>query len=127
MTPQISRDPSLSSLENVFDNYRPQHFENALNFTSSLVSMSMEILDAMTNLEDSNIEIEGNELDDSNNIVDDNDPENASGGGEPSVKKKCIIFPKLCGIGNHHLNQHDIKKTTKCNKDTVATKRRSKE
>ncbi|KAL3334405.1 hypothetical protein AABB24_030912 [Solanum stoloniferum] len=84
MMAQISRDPSLSSLENVFDNYQPQHFENAPNFTSSLVSMSMEILDAMTNLEDSNIEIEGNELDDSNNEVDGNDPENASGGGEPS-------------------------------------------
>ncbi|KAK6786555.1 hypothetical protein RDI58_015080 [Solanum bulbocastanum] len=87
----------------------------------------LEICDAMTNLEDSNIEIEGNDLDDSNNEVDGNDPENASGGGEPSVKKKRIIFPKLCGIGSHHLNQHGIKKTTKCNKDTVATKRRSKE
>uniref|UniRef100_M1CP41 Serine/threonine-protein phosphatase 7 long form homolog n=1 Tax=Solanum tuberosum TaxID=4113 RepID=M1CP41_SOLTU len=99
MTPQISRDPSLSSLENVFGNYRPQHFENAPNFTSSPVPMSMEIPDAMTNLEDSNIEIEGNELDDSNNEVDGNDPENASEGGEPSVKKKRTIFPKFCGTG----------------------------
>ncbi|KAL3370378.1 hypothetical protein AABB24_007421 [Solanum stoloniferum] len=127
MTPQISRDPSLSSLENVFGNYRPQHFENVPNFTSSPVPMSMEILDVMTNLEDSNIEIEGNELDDSNNEVDGNDPENASGGGEPSVKKKRTIFPKFCGTGSHQLNQHVIKKTTKGNKDTVATKRRSKE
>ncbi|KAH0707603.1 hypothetical protein KY290_010122 [Solanum tuberosum] len=113
MTPQISRDPSLSSLENVFGNYRPQHFENVPNFTSSPVTMSMEILDAMTNLEDSNIEIEDNELDDSNNEVDGNDPENASGSGEPSVKKKLIIFPKFCGTGSHQLNQHIIKKTTK--------------
>ncbi|KAH0707770.1 hypothetical protein KY289_012846 [Solanum tuberosum] len=113
MTPQISRDPSLSSLENVFGNYRPQHFENVPNFTSSPVPMSMEILDAMTNLEDSNIEIEGNELDDSNNEVDGNDPENASGGSEPSVKKKRTIFPKFCGTGSHQLNQHVIKKTTK--------------
>ncbi|KAK4709872.1 hypothetical protein R3W88_004385 [Solanum pinnatisectum] len=140
ITPQISRDSSFSSLENVFgnyrpqhfenapnftssplltSNYRPQHFENAPNFTSSPVPMSMEIPDAMTNLEDSNIEIEGNELDDSNNEVDGNDPENASGGGEPSVKKKRTIFPKLCGTGSHQLNQHGIKKTTKGNKDTV--------
>ncbi|KAK4739038.1 hypothetical protein R3W88_002735 [Solanum pinnatisectum] len=122
MTPQISRDPSLSSLENVFGNYRPQHFENAPNFTSSPVPMSMEIPDAMTNLEDSNIEIEGNELDDSNSEVDDNDPENASGGGEPSVKKKRTIFPKLCGTGSHQLNQHGIKKTTKGNKAENVTK-----
>ncbi|KAK6774110.1 hypothetical protein RDI58_029349 [Solanum bulbocastanum] len=99
MTPQISRDPSFSSLENAFGNYRPQHFENAPNFTSSPVPMSTEIPDAMTNLEDSNIEIESNELDDSNNEVDGNDPENASGGGAPSVKKKRTIFPKLCGTG----------------------------
>ncbi|KAK6796253.1 hypothetical protein RDI58_003954 [Solanum bulbocastanum] len=104
MTPQISRDPSLLSLENVFGNYRPQHFENAPNFTSSPVPMSMEIPDAMTNLEDFNIEIEGNELDDSNNEVDGNDPENASGGGEPSVKKKRTIFPKLCGTGTIFLS-----------------------
>ncbi|KAK4708301.1 hypothetical protein R3W88_029226 [Solanum pinnatisectum] len=122
MTPQISRDPSLSSLENVFGNYRPQHFENAPNFTSSPMPMSVEIPDAITNLEDSNIEIEGNELGDSNSEVDGNDPENASGGGEPSVKKKCTIFPKLCGTGSHQLNQHGIKKTTKGNKDIVATK-----
>ncbi|KAK4718599.1 hypothetical protein R3W88_016937 [Solanum pinnatisectum] len=99
MTLQISRDPSLSSLENVFGNYRPQHFENAPNFTSSPMPMSMEIPDAMTNLEDSNIKIKGNELDDSNNEVDGNDPENASGGGEPLVKKKHTIFPKLYGTG----------------------------
>ncbi|KAH0765354.1 hypothetical protein KY285_001225 [Solanum tuberosum] len=117
MMPQISRDPSLSSLENVFGNYRPQHFESAPNFTSSPVPMSMEILDAMTNLEDYNIEIECNELDDSNNEVDGNDPENASRGGEPLAKKK----------QSHQLNQHGIKKTTKGNKDIVATKRRSKE
>ncbi|KAK6794712.1 hypothetical protein RDI58_008165 [Solanum bulbocastanum] len=122
MTLQISRDPSLSSLENVFGNYRPQHFENALNFSSSPVPMSMEIPDAMTNLEVSNIEIEGNELDDSNNEVDGNDPENANGVGEPSVKKKRTIFPMLYGTRNHQLNQHDIKKKTKGNKDTVATK-----
>ncbi|WMV44462.1 hypothetical protein MTR67_037847 [Solanum verrucosum] len=36
-TPQISRDPSISSHENVFGSYRPQHFENAPNFTSSPV------------------------------------------------------------------------------------------
>ncbi|KAG5624190.1 hypothetical protein H5410_009408 [Solanum commersonii] len=78
--------------------------------------MSMKIPDAMTNLEDSNIEIEGNELDDSNNEVDGNDPENASRGGEPSAKKKRIIFPKFCGTESHQLNQHVIKKTTKGNK-----------
>lgn len=36
MTPQISRDPSLSSLDNVFGSYRPQHFKNAPNFTHRL-------------------------------------------------------------------------------------------
>ncbi|KAK6779993.1 hypothetical protein RDI58_022177 [Solanum bulbocastanum] len=46
----------FSSLENVFGNYRPQH-ENAPNFISSHVLLSMEFPDAMTNLEDSNIEI----------------------------------------------------------------------
>ncbi|KAG5585810.1 hypothetical protein H5410_046244, partial [Solanum commersonii] len=56
------------SLENVFGNYLPQH-ENAPTFTSSHVLLSMEIPDAMTNLEDSNIEIKGNELDDANNEV----------------------------------------------------------
>jgi len=78
MTPQISRDPSLSSLDNVFGSYRPQHFKNAPNFTSSPITMSIEISDANINLEDSNTVIEGNELDDSNNEVDSNNSENAS-------------------------------------------------
>ncbi|KAH0698851.1 hypothetical protein KY284_013066 [Solanum tuberosum] len=71
-TPQISRDPSLSSLENVFGSNQPQYFDNPPNFSSS--------------------PIEGNELNDSNNEVDGVELEDAnqgvSQGGEPSVKKK---------------------------------------
>ncbi|KAH0656255.1 hypothetical protein KY285_031137 [Solanum tuberosum] len=89
-TPQISRDPSISSHENVFGSYRPQHFENAPNFTSSPV--------------------EGNELNDSNDELNDDETEDASQGGEPSVKKKRIIYPKLCETGSHHLNEHGQKK-----------------
>lgn len=82
MTPQISRDLSLSSLENVFGGYRSQYFENAPNFTSSPVPMSTDIPD-----------IEGNEVDDSNDEV-----ENESEGGEPSVKEKCMIFLSVVGL-----------------------------
>ncbi|KAH0761616.1 hypothetical protein KY290_017689 [Solanum tuberosum] len=105
-TPQISKDPSISSHENVFGSYRPQHFENAPNFTSSPV--------------------EGNELNDSNDEVNGDETEDASQGGEPSVKKKRIIFPKLCGIGSHHLNEHGQKKKTKGNKVSVVTKKKNK-
>ncbi|KAH0638911.1 hypothetical protein KY285_035497 [Solanum tuberosum] len=105
-TPQISRDPSISSHENVFGSYRPQHFENAPNFTSSPV--------------------EGNELNDSNDELNDDETEDASQGGEPSVKKKRIIFPKLCGTGSHHLNEHGQKKKTKGNKVSVVTKKKNK-
>ncbi|KAG5616029.1 hypothetical protein H5410_015853 [Solanum commersonii] len=45
----------------------------------------------MNNLEDSNIDIEGNELDDANDEVDGNYFENASGGGEPTIKKKLVF------------------------------------
>ncbi|KAH0672392.1 hypothetical protein KY290_026595 [Solanum tuberosum] len=105
-TPQISRDPSISSHENVFGSYRPQHFENAPNFTS--------------------LPVEGNELNDSNDEVNGDETEDASQGGEPSVKKKRIIFPKLCGIGSHHLNEHGQKKKTKGNKVSVVTKKKNK-
>ncbi|KAH0745195.1 hypothetical protein KY285_006852 [Solanum tuberosum] len=40
--------------------------------------------------------MDGDELEDAN--------QGASQGGEPSVKKKRKIFPKLCGTGSHHLN-----------------------
>ncbi|KAH0633066.1 hypothetical protein KY284_035852 [Solanum tuberosum] len=68
-TPMAPGIQVFLSLENVFGNYLPQH-ENASNFTSSHVLLSMEIPDAMTNLEDSNIEIKGNELDDANSEVE---------------------------------------------------------
>ncbi|TMW82879.1 hypothetical protein EJD97_004271, partial [Solanum chilense] len=80
-TPQISRNPSLSSLENVFGSNQPQHFDNAPNF------------------------VDGDELEDAN--------QGASQGGEPSVKKKRTIIPKLCGTGSHYLNQHGQKNKTK--------------
>ncbi|KAH0702081.1 hypothetical protein KY285_016359 [Solanum tuberosum] len=67
-TPQISRDPSLSSLENVFGSNQPQHFDNALNFSSSLVEGN--------ELNDSDNEVDGDELEDAN--------QGASQGGEPS-------------------------------------------
>ncbi|KAG5608439.1 hypothetical protein H5410_019720 [Solanum commersonii] len=105
-TPQISRDPSISSHENVFGSYRPQHFENAPNFTSS--------------------HVEGNELNDSNDEVNGDEMEDASQGGEPSVKKKRIIFPKLCGTRSHHFNEHGQKKQTKGNKVSVVTKKKNK-
>uniref|UniRef100_M1B6J7 Uncharacterized protein n=1 Tax=Solanum tuberosum TaxID=4113 RepID=M1B6J7_SOLTU len=60
--------------------------------------MSIETLDVVYNLEDSNINIESNELDDSNDEV-----ENAGECGEPSVKEKRMIFPKRCGTGSHYL------------------------
>ncbi|KAK4739759.1 hypothetical protein R3W88_003456 [Solanum pinnatisectum] len=92
---QILWNPSLSSLENVFGGSRPQYFENAPNFNSSLkLPMSIETPDAINHLDDSNNNIESNELDDSNDEV-----ENANECGELSVKEKCTIFPKRCGTG----------------------------
>ncbi|PHT51636.1 RNA pseudouridine synthase 7 [Capsicum baccatum] len=85
-TPQISRYPSLSSLDNIFDSYRPQHFENAPNFTSSPVSISIDIPDATNNLENLNAKIEDNELDDANNEVNDNDPEDESKGCDTTIQ-----------------------------------------
>ncbi|MDV3181266.1 MAG: hypothetical protein Q8830_03625 [Candidatus Phytoplasma australasiaticum] len=81
MMPLILKDPSLSSLENIFG-YRSQHFENALNFTSSPVSMSTDIPD-----------IESNELDGSNDEV-----ENESEGGELSVKENVRFFLSVVGL-----------------------------
>ncbi|KAF3658411.1 hypothetical protein FXO37_14431 [Capsicum annuum] len=105
-TPQISRYPSLSALDNIFSSYQPQHFENAPNFTSSPVPMSIDIHDATINLENLNTEMEDNELDDTNNEVNGNDPEDESKGcdttiqhDELSKKEKCTIIAKLCGIG----------------------------
>ncbi|KAF3671945.1 hypothetical protein FXO37_07758 [Capsicum annuum] len=79
-TSQISRYPSLSSLDNIFGSYQPQHFENAPNFTSSPVPMSIDIPDATNNLENLNTEMEDNELDDANNEVNGNDSEDESKG-----------------------------------------------
>ncbi|XP_015060417.2 uncharacterized protein LOC107006357 [Solanum pennellii] len=90
-TPEISRNPSLSSLENVFSSNQPQHFDKAPNF------------------------VDGDELEDAN--------QGASQGGEPSVKKKRTIIPKLCGTGSHYLNQHDQKNKTKV---SVLTKKKDK-
>ncbi|PHU12010.1 hypothetical protein BC332_18940 [Capsicum chinense] len=105
-TPQISRYPSISSLDNIFGSYQPQHFENAPNFTSSPVPMSIDILDATNNLENLNTEMEDNELDDANNEVNGNDPEDESKDcdttikhDELSKKEKRIIIAKLIGIG----------------------------
>ncbi|KAH0709748.1 hypothetical protein KY290_011153 [Solanum tuberosum] len=109
-TPQISRDPSLTSLENVFSSNQPQHFDNAPNFFSSPVEGN--------ELNDSNNEVDGDELEDAN--------QGASQGAEPSVKNKSKIFPKLCGTGSHHLNQHGQKKKTKNNKVSVLTKKKGK-
>ncbi|PHT73070.1 hypothetical protein T459_23855 [Capsicum annuum] len=103
-TPQISRYPSLSSLDNIFGSYRPQHFENAPNFTSSPVPMSTDIPDATNNLENLNAEMEDNELDDANNEVNGNDSEDESKGcdttiqhDELSKKERHTIIAKLCG------------------------------
>ncbi|PHT58103.1 hypothetical protein CQW23_00466 [Capsicum baccatum] len=127
MTPQISRYSSLSSLENIFGSYRPQPFENAPNFTSSPVPMSIDIHDAINNLKNLNTAMEDNELDDDNNEVNGNDPEDASKGcditikhGEPSEKEKLTIIAKLCGtaenlplLGSHYAYQHTEKKKAK--------------
>ncbi|KAF3641400.1 putative heme-binding protein 2-like [Capsicum annuum] len=102
--------------------YRPQHFENAPNFTSSPVPMSIDIPDATNNLENLNTEMEDNELDDtnnnlknfktemednelddSNNEVNRNDSEDASKGSDTTIQhdelskkqKRTII---LCNI-----------------------------
>ncbi|KAH0781282.1 hypothetical protein KY290_000880 [Solanum tuberosum] len=112
-TSQILRNPSLSSLENVFGGSRPQHFENAPNFNAPPgLPMSIETPDVVNHLEDSNNNIESNELDDSNDEV-----ENANECGEPSVKEKRTIFPKRCGTGSHYLRQHGKKKQAKRNKE----------
>ncbi|XP_049346784.1 uncharacterized protein LOC125811321 [Solanum verrucosum] len=112
-TSQILRNPSLSLLKNVFGGSRPQHFENAPNFNSSPgLPMSIETPDVVNHLEDSNNNIESNELDDSNDEV-----ENANESGEPSVKEKLTIFPKRCGTGSHYLRQHGKKKQAKRNKE----------
>ncbi|KAF3615091.1 hypothetical protein FXO38_35314 [Capsicum annuum] len=103
-TPQISRYPSLSSLDNIFGSYQPQHFENVPNFTSSLMPMSIDILDATNNLENLNTKMKDNKLDDSNNEVNGNDPKDKSKGcdttiqqDELSKKEKHTIIAKLCG------------------------------
>ncbi|PHT54919.1 hypothetical protein CQW23_03405 [Capsicum baccatum] len=105
-TPQISRYPSLSSLDNIFGSYQPQHFENAPNFTSSPVPMSIEIPDATNNLENLNTEMEDNDLDDANNEVNGNDPEDeikvcdmTIQQDKLSMKEKRTIISKLCGTG----------------------------
>ncbi|KAM3361846.1 hypothetical protein P3S68_016700 [Capsicum galapagoense] len=105
-TPQISRYPSLSSLDNIFGSYQPQQFENAPNFTSSPMPMSIDIPDATNNLENLNTEIENNELDASNNEVNGNDPKDESKycdmtiqHDELSKKEKRTIIAKLCGTG----------------------------
>ncbi|KAM3395401.1 hypothetical protein P3S68_004407 [Capsicum galapagoense] len=114
-TPQISRYPSLSSLDNIFGSYQPQHFENALNFTSSPVSMSIDILNATNNLENLNTEME-----DANNEVNGNDLEDESKGcdttiqhDELSKKEKHTIIAKLIGTGSHYAYQHTEKKKAK--------------
>ncbi|PHT53130.1 Peroxisome biogenesis protein 2 [Capsicum baccatum] len=105
-TPQISRYPSLSALDNIFGGYPPQHFESAPNFTLSPVPMSINIPDATNNLENLNTEMEDNELDDTNNEVNGNDSEDASTGCEKTIqhyelsnKQKHKIIAKLCGTG----------------------------
>ncbi|WMV44463.1 hypothetical protein MTR67_037848 [Solanum verrucosum] len=69
---------------------------------------------------------DSNELNNSNNELNDDETEDTSQGGEPSVKKKRIIFPKLCGTGSHHLNELGQKKKTKGNKASVVTKKKNK-
>ncbi|KAK6775692.1 hypothetical protein RDI58_026693 [Solanum bulbocastanum] len=112
-TSQILRNPSLSSFENVFGGSRPQHFENAANFNSSPgLPMSIETPDVVNHLEDSNNNIESNELDDSNDEV-----EYANECGEPLVKEKRTIFSKRCGTESHYFYQHGKKKQAKRNKE----------
>ncbi|KAF3625955.1 hypothetical protein FXO38_29523 [Capsicum annuum] len=105
-TPQISRYPSLLSLDNIFGGYPPQHFKSAPNFTSSLVPMFIDIPNAINNLENSNTEMKDNELDDTNNEVNGNDPKDTSTGCEMTIqhdelskKEKRKIIAKLCGTG----------------------------
>ncbi|XP_060208122.1 uncharacterized protein LOC132635661 [Lycium barbarum] len=98
-TPQYSRDPSFSSFENIF-------VENGPVFNSSPVQMSIDIPEA-TNRDDGqdcNIEIQGNELDDSNDEVD----------GEPSMRQKRKIIRKRCATGSHFLDQHGRIKKQRC-------------
>ncbi|KAF3622649.1 hypothetical protein FXO37_32247 [Capsicum annuum] len=84
-TLQISRYSSLSSLDNIFGSYRPQYFENAPNFTSSSVPMSINIPNATNNLKNLKTEMEDNELDDANNEVNDNDLEDESKGCDMTI------------------------------------------
>lgn len=77
-TPQISRNPSVSSLENVFGSNQPQHFDNAPNF------------------------VDGDESEDAN--------QGANQGGEPSVKKKRTIIPKLCRTGMLKSSHYSLNK-----------------
>ncbi|KAM3320593.1 hypothetical protein P3S67_007795 [Capsicum chacoense] len=131
-TPQISRYPSLSSLNNIFCSYRPQYFANTSNFISSPVPISIDIPDATNNLENLNTEMEDselddannnlenlntemedNELDDANNDVNCNDPEDTNKGydttiqhNELSKKEKRTIIAKLCGTESHYAYQH---------------------
>ncbi|XP_016567992.1 uncharacterized protein LOC107866449 [Capsicum annuum] len=119
-TPQISRYPSLLSLDNIFGGYPPQHFKSAPNFTSSLVPMFIDIPNAINNLENSNTEMKDNELDDTNNEVNGNDPKDTSTGCEMTIqhdelskKEKRKIIAKLCGTGSHYAYQHAEKEKTK--------------
>lgn len=66
--------------------------------------MSIDIPDATNNLENLNTEMEDNELDDTNNEVNGNDPKDASTGYEMTIhhdelskKEKRKIIAKLCG------------------------------
>ncbi|KAM3282992.1 hypothetical protein P3S67_026637 [Capsicum chacoense] len=129
-TPQISRYPSLSALDNIFGGYLPQHFESAPNFTSLPVPMSIDIPNATNNLENLKTEMEDNELDDTNNEVNGNDPEDTSTGCETTIqhdelskKEKHKIIAKICGIGSHYAYQHAEKKNAKQKKSKKKRKR----
>ncbi|KAM3322065.1 hypothetical protein P3S67_003216 [Capsicum chacoense] len=122
MTPQISRYSSLSSLENIFGSYQPQPFENAPNFTSSPVPMSIDIHDAINNLKNLNTAMEDIELDDANNEVNGNDPEDASKGcditikhGEHQRKRSLQLLLSFVGLGVTILTSTPKRKKQKSN------------
>ncbi|KAG5628112.1 hypothetical protein H5410_013330 [Solanum commersonii] len=96
--------------------YQPTNIDiNTPSFSSSPgLPMSIKTSDVVNNLEDSNINIESNELDDSNDEV-----ENASECGEPSVKEKRKFFLSVVGMGvtifTSMTKRNEQRETKNCN------------
>ncbi|KAH0653087.1 hypothetical protein KY290_031374 [Solanum tuberosum] len=97
-TLQTSSHLSLSSLENVIDNYQLQYFENVPNFTSPPMPLNIETPDATNNLEDPNHHVEYN------------DPKDANEGGDATIEDS---EPSRMEKRGHYAIQHVKKKRAK--------------